>query len=48
MGEAGACNNLGVFYTYGKGVRQDKAKARELFGKACDMGNQKGCDNYKD
>ncbi|WP_334083235.1 SEL1-like repeat protein [Helicobacter typhlonius] len=39
---------MGVFYTYGKGVRQDKAKARELFGKACDMGNQKGCDNYKD
>lgn len=43
----GACNNLGILYGNGLGVREDRAKAKELFGKACDLGSQLGCDNYK-
>ena len=42
-----ACNNLGVVYSNGIGVRQNKNKAKEYFGKSCDSGNQKGCDNYR-
>jgi TPR repeat protein len=30
-----------------KKVREDKKIAKEWFGKACDGGYQKGCDNYK-
>ncbi|GAB1466468.1 hypothetical protein MASR2M54_19680 [Aliarcobacter cryaerophilus] len=30
-----------------RGVIQDKKRAKEYFGKACDGGDQKGCDNYK-
>ena len=47
MGYADACFNLGVLYYDGKGVRQDKGAAKEYFGKACDLGNQGGCNNYK-
>jgi TPR repeat protein len=41
-----ACNNLGVSYNNGEGVRQDKSKALELFGKGCDLKNELGCKNY--
>ena len=33
-------------YEDGEGVRLDKKKAIELFGKACDMKNELGCKNY--
>ena len=46
MGYALGCNNLGVLYAKGQGVRQSYTKAKELFGKACDMGYEKGCKNY--
>jgi TPR repeat protein len=39
--------NLGIMYANGQGVIQDKKRAKEYFGKACDGGDQKGCDNYK-
>ncbi len=39
------CNNLGVRYAKGEGVRQDKVKAAELFTKACDGRNALGCSN---
>lgn len=42
-----ACFNLGGLYYYGRGARQDFAKAKELVGKACDLGLQEGCDKYK-
>lgn len=48
MDGAGACNNLGVLYYNGDGVKQDYKKAMEFFGKACDLGEQKGCDAYKE
>ena len=28
-------------------MRQNKSKAKDYFGKACDMGLQLGCDNYR-
>jgi TPR repeat protein len=34
-------------YYKGQGVRRDLKKAKELFGKACDMKVQSGCDNYR-
>ena len=47
QGYATAQYNLGVMYDEGQGVRQNKVTAKEWFGKACDNGEQKGCDNYK-
>ena len=46
-GNVGAQYNLGIMYGNGYGVKQDYLKAKEWFGKACDGGYQKGCDNYK-
>ena len=45
FGNAVGCNNLGVMYSKGIGVRQDYNKANELYRKACDMGNGGGCYN---
>ncbi|MDY0207410.1 MAG: tetratricopeptide repeat protein [Pseudomonas sp.] len=42
-----AQNILGTMYEHGRGVRQSKATAKELYGKACDNGDQIGCNNYK-
>jgi len=42
-----ACNNLGIMYLNGLGTRQNLDKAKDYFGKACDLGIQIGCDNYK-
>lgn len=35
-----------MLYDGGFGVRQDKRKAIELFGLACDYGIESGCSNY--
>ncbi|MBG8749842.1 sel1 repeat family protein, partial [Neisseria meningitidis] len=45
QGVAQAQNNLGVMYAERRGVRQDRALAQEWFGKACQNGDQDGCDN---
>ena len=37
----------GVMYESGQGLRQNHGTAKEYFGKACDLGDQKGCDFYK-
>lgn len=47
QGNAAAQFNLGVMYETGRGVRQDLALAQELYGKACQNGDQDGCDNYQ-
>ena len=39
------CYNLGLMYHNGKGVRQDYAKAAELWKKACDMKYGDACNN---
>jgi TPR repeat protein len=33
-------------YLNGDGVRQDKSKALQLIGLACDLKLQKGCESY--
>nr|WP_275897254.1 tetratricopeptide repeat protein [Helicobacter suis] len=47
MGNAFACNNLGVMYENGTGVKRNKAIARQYYQKACNMGNKRGCENIK-
>lgn len=43
---ADSCALAGYLYLRGKGTRQSTAKARELYGKACDLGHQGACDLY--
>ena len=45
-GDAIGCNNLGLAYQYGHGMKQNMNKANELYGKACNLKSQSGCDNY--
>lgn len=45
--DALACNNLGTIYAKGTGVPVDWSEAATLFTKACDLGEQFGCDNLK-
>ncbi|ETD26520.1 SEL1-like repeat protein [Helicobacter canis] len=40
-GNMNACGNLGILYAEGKGVKQNGAKALELYRKACDSGSAK-------
>ncbi|MDG6480502.1 tetratricopeptide repeat protein, partial [Glaesserella parasuis] len=47
QGYAKAQAMLGAMYGLGKGVRQNDATAKMWFGKACDNGNQDGCDLYR-
>jgi TPR repeat protein len=42
-GEAMGCDGLAGMYAQGRGVAQDKAKAAELYQKACDGGNTVAC-----
>ncbi|RUM61155.1 MAG: hypothetical protein DSY66_02815 [Persephonella sp.] len=45
MGDPLGCNNLGLMYFYGYGVKQDFRKAYNLFKKACDKGEAVSCNN---
>jgi uncharacterized protein len=42
-GSARACAGLAELYKGGKGVDKDAAKAKELFAKACNAGDDKAC-----
>ena len=42
---SGAYNNLGICYSNGYGVAQDKYKALEYYQKAADLGNKKALEN---
>ena len=44
-GDASGCENLGLDYVKGRGVKQNYFKAAKLFAKACDGGNAEGCSN---
>ena len=46
QGNANAQVLLGFLYILGKGVQRNKALAKEWFGKACDNGDQEGCEYY--
>lgn len=43
-----AQSNLAIMYENGYGVRQNIEEAKEWYGKACDNGNQNGCDKYRE
>ena len=47
LSDSVACYNLGVSYKKGQGVKQNLKKAKDYYGKACDLGIQQGCDMYK-
>ena len=47
QGFAQAQFNHGAMYVRGRGVRQSYSIAKELFGRACDNGEQNGCEAYK-
>lgn len=38
---------LGAIYEKGHGIKPNLTLAKELYGKACDNGNQDGCNAYK-
>ncbi|XAK35140.1 SEL1-like repeat protein [Campylobacter coli] len=38
---------MGNLYHDGQGVRKNLSSAKEYYGKACDLGFQKGCNEYK-
>ncbi|MBS9782421.1 MAG: sel1 repeat family protein [Arcobacter sp.] len=42
-----SCIGLAGAYEEGLGLRQNLDLAKEYYGKACDLGNQEGCDKYK-
>lgn len=42
------CYDVGVMYHNGTGVRRNSKKSNEYFGKACDLGDQQGCDYYQE
>jgi hypothetical protein len=44
---AGACVNLGILYTDGKGVERDLKRTGALYRKACDLGDKPGCNYLK-
>ena len=47
-GEYRGCSGLGILYANGQGARQSYSMAKEYYGKACDLGYQKGCDVFAD
>ena len=46
LGDGLSCVYLGDLYLYGYGTKINIQLAREMYGKACDLENQAGCDKY--
>ena len=46
QGNAKAQFIVGGLYWFGKGVQVNKSLAKEWLGKACDNGDQQGCEFY--
>ncbi len=44
--DATMCYNLGVFYSTGRGTKQDYIKAKEAFEKGCDLGDNANCMEF--
>ena len=44
-GVAESCNNLGLLYKEGQGVKQNYAQAAKFYEKACNGGVAQGCYN---
>lgn len=41
-----SCNEAGIFYIEGIGVKNDVKKALEFFGKGCEQEEEESCKNY--
>ena len=48
MGYNDSCLILGTMYDNGIGVEESYFRAKQYYGKACDLGNQLGCVQYSD
>ena len=48
LNDGWGCIMLGSLYADGRGVKQNKKVSKEYYGKACDLGIQKGCDEYRE
>ena len=46
-GQALSCHSLGIMYSRGQGVKQYHSIAKQYAGKACDLGEEMGCYDYK-
>lgn len=46
LNDGDGCYFLGLSYLEGTGIRQSTQKAKEYFGKACDLGCDNGCNEY--
>lgn len=46
LDEAEGCGALGDMYAEGLGTRKNLKTAKEYYGRACDLGSQRGCDNH--
>ena len=47
LNDGWGCIMLGFLYDYELGVKQNKKASKEYYGKACDLGDQNGCYNYR-
>ena len=47
MGSSIACSNSGVMLRDGRGVAKDKKRAAQLFERACEMNDERGCSLKK-
>jgi len=45
-GNSSGCYNLGLMYYTGNVVKQNYAKSKVFFSKACARGNTLGCNHY--
>lgn len=44
--DAKFCDDYGLLYFYGEGVKKDELAAKEYFKKSCDAGNPAGCGHF--
>lgn len=42
------CFNLGLIYDNGQGVKKDKYRAKQFYGKACMLKDKLSCKNYEE
>jgi len=44
LGNSTACNNLGILFQRGYGVKRDKGRAKQLWKRACELGHAAACE----
>ena len=46
--DTSSCFQVGYAYYTGNGVKQDFTKAKAFYSKACDLGENLGCEGYRE